>query len=395
MPRKAKLVPIFFFVAYFFIGVFCVADYGVSWDEPTSRMNGLVNTKYLGESFFPILLSPEISAAPNLHDWYDKDYGVAFELFAAILERALSLQDSREIYIYRHFLTFIFSMMGAIAVYALAAHRFRNYSYGILAVLLLVTSPRIFAESFYNSKDIVFMSAFAISMYTLVRFLKTPTISWAFMHAITAAYATDVRIMGTMLALGTILCLLIKYFKRTLAIDGAVKCGICFIAFYAIFVVLFFPWLWHSPAENFILAFNNMATFRWDNELLFLGRTVRSTALPWYYAPIYIGITTPIPYLILFLVGLVSTILLVLRRGVLFWRDEDEMQDYIYFAIFFAPLAAVILLASVLYDGWRQLYFVYPSFILLATLGFHKLISWMLPSKITVFFGRPFLPLSR
>ena len=386
MPSKAKLVPIIFFVAYFFIGVFHVADYGVSWDEPTSRMNGLVNTKYLGELLFPILLSPEISAVPNLHDWHDKDYGVAFELSVTILERAFSLQDSREIFLYRHFFTFIFSMMGAIAVYALAAHRFKNYSYGILAALLLITSPRIFAESFYNSKDIVFMSAFAISMYTLVRFLKTPTISWAFVHAISAAYATNVRIMGIMLALGAILCLLVNCSKRTLAIDSAVKCIICFIAFYAIFVALLFPWLWHSPIENFILAFNNMAVFRWDNELLFLGRTVRSTALPWYYAPIYIGFTTPIPYQILFFVGSVSTILLVLRRGVRFWRDEDEMQDYIYFSIFFTPLAAVILLASVLYDGWRQLYFVYPSFILLATLGFRKLISWMLPSLIAVFF---------
>lgn len=385
MLSKEKLVPVIFFAAYFLIGVLCVADYGVSWDEPVSRMNGLVNAKYLGELYFPILLTPEVSAVPDLRDWYDKDYGVAFELPAAILESVFSLNDSREIYIYRHFLTFISSMLGAIAIYALASQRFKDYRYGILAALLLVTSPRIFAESFYNSKDIVFMSAFAVSMYTLVRFLKTPSILWAFFHAITAAYATDVRIMGVMLALGTIACLLLNYFKRILTLSSAAKWIFFFIVFYSIFLVLFFPWLWGSPVENFIQAFKNMAAFRWDNELLFLGSTVRSTALPWHYAPSYIGLTTPIPYLMLFFVGAFSTISLLFRRGVRFWRNEEEMQDYIYFSIFFAPLSAVIVLASVLYDGWRQLYFIYPSFILLATLGVHKILSSVRSFKSTLF----------
>ena len=33
------------------------------------------------------------------------------------------------------------------------------------------------------------------------------------------------------------------------------------------------------------------------------------------------------------------------------------------------PVAAVIAMGSVLYDGWRQMYFVYPAFVLLAVAG--------------------------
>lgn len=37
--------------------------------------------------------------------------------------------------------------------------------------------------------------------------------------------------------------------------------------------------------------------------------------------------------------------------------------------LFFGPIAAVIAFHSVVYNGWRQLYFIYPSFLLLATRG--------------------------
>ena len=44
-------------------------------------------------------------------------------------------------------------------------------------------------------------------------------------------------------------------------------------------------------------------------------------------------------------------------------------------AIFFTPLFAVIFLHSVVYDSWRHLYFIYPSFLLIALYGFQKIIS--------------------
>jgi hypothetical protein len=41
--------------------------------------------------------------------------------------------------------------------------------------------------------------------------------------------------------------------------------------------------------------------------------------------------------------------------------------------LFFGPLLAVIVLHSVLYDGWRQMYFLYGSFLLVALRGLHSL----------------------
>ncbi|WDN90751.1 hypothetical protein BuS5_03722 [Desulfosarcina sp. BuS5] len=92
--------------AYFVMGMFVYADYGISWDEPVSRMNGLVNCKYVGQKVGSFLLTKEVRNAPNLKDWMDKDYGVAFEMPLVALEQVLSISE-QEIYYFRHLLTFI------------------------------------------------------------------------------------------------------------------------------------------------------------------------------------------------------------------------------------------------------------------------------------------------
>jgi hypothetical protein len=55
------------------------------------------------------------------------------------------------------------------------------------------------------------------------------------------------------------------------------------------------------------------------------------------------------------------------------WKGDEELQDTIFFGLFAAPVATVILLHSVLYDGWRQMYFIYPAFLLVAIKGWVSL----------------------
>ena len=49
--------------------------------------------------------------------------------------------------------------------------------------------------------------------------------------------------------------------------------------------------------------------------------------------------------------------------------DQNKRDTLIIFFWFFAPIAAVIVFRSVLYDGWRQAFFIYPAFILIAMIG--------------------------
>ena len=52
-------------------------------------------------------------------------------------------------------------------------------------------------------------------------------------------------------------------------------------------------------------------------------------------------------------------------------------MDFIMASSFFGPLLSVILLGSIIYDGWRHFYFIYPAFIFLGLVGLEAIISFI------------------
>jgi len=86
-------------------------------------------------------------------------------------------------------------------------------------------------------------------------------------------------------------------------------------------------------------------------------------------------ITTPLQYLILAGFGFLSAGWdLLANFGKNLWPYRRSILMIASWGIL--PVAAVILLESVLYDGWRQLFFIYPAIILFAVLGLQTLFLW-------------------
>jgi hypothetical protein len=85
--------------------------------------------------------------------------------------------------------------------------------------------------------------------------------------------------------------------------------------------------------------------------------------LPWFYLPVWIGVSTPLSVLLFLPLGAVAALQGARHRG----RPAAEAAVVLAWA--FGPIAAVIAMRSVLYDGWRQMYFVYPALVLLAAAG--------------------------
>ena len=52
-------------------------------------------------------------------------------------------------------------------------------------------------------------------------------------------------------------------------------------------------------------------------------------------------------------------------------RIKKELQDLLFLLTFLIPIIAAIDFRSVSYDGWRHLYFIYPSFLLIAMFAVH------------------------
>src|SRR5688572_22667479 len=175
-----------FFGIVLVLGLLLFKDYGMSIDERVDHLTGLVNARYVLEKIAPgyVATHPGLSVLPKLTTYPDRHYGPFFQLPAAIIPQILGFNDSREIFFTRHLLTFLFFFSGLAAFYGILRQRFRNSWWALTGCLFLVLSPRIFAESFYNGKDIVFLSVMLWGWFSLNNFRQKLNLKWLFLHAI-------------------------------------------------------------------------------------------------------------------------------------------------------------------------------------------------------------------
>ena len=364
---KSKVYVSLFFAALLVIGCSIYKDYGMAWDDYSQRDIGGVTIKHIDVGLVP----NDLASLDDLHQFRNKDYGPAFEVMLVVLEKKLNLLDTKHIYEFRHLAVFIAFCLGVFAVNVIARNSCGDYRWGLLAALMMVLSPRIFAESFYNTKDIVFMSSMAFALLSLTSFLSKPCIRNALIHGFFTGFAIDIRIMGVVILFLTLLSLGLELLNKRISWRKLVVALSLYLLASGCFTVVMWPYLWADPWGNFLHAFNNMARFRWNSDQLYLGELVRADQLPWHYAPIWILVTTPIIYTMFMLVGAFAIMRQSLSCRFLFYKSTQEVFDFILLSCLFAPLVGVIVLHSVLYDGWRQLYFIYPAFILIAVKGIY------------------------
>lgn len=366
------------------VGSALVRSYGMPYDTSQSRLIGMTSLRYVAEKIAPALVPPPALGETYvpLPEFVDRDYGVGFELPVSLAERVLGLSGPRSIYFFRHQCVFFVSWLGVLALYGLGKRRYGgDWRTGLAAAGLLVLSPRLFGEFFYNDKDAVFMALSTVATYTTVRLVERPTWRWAVLHALACALAIDVRLMAVLWPVATLFLLVWRAVQGEYRAAGswrvlapvALYCGLL-----SALVVLFWPYLWERPWDNFSRAFENMQHFRWNGLVLYRGSLVPSTDLPWNYVLKWVGITTPLLQLGLLLLGLGVVAWQVLRRG---WRlyapGTREWQDLLPLGLGLGPVVAVIVFQSVLYDGWRQMYFIYPSLLLLALRGLVAGARWL------------------
>src|SRR5262245_41619210 len=159
------------------LGLVLFRDYGLSWDEPCQRYgNGIPNRRFLAHGDRRRLLH----SAERYH-------GPAFELVLAFAEKALGLRDLRAIFWMRHLLTFLVFHAAVVAFYRVLRRRHASRAAGLLGAAFLVLSPRLFAESFYNCKDAVFLSAYVFALATLLRWRRAPTWGNTALHGVASA----------------------------------------------------------------------------------------------------------------------------------------------------------------------------------------------------------------
>lgn len=361
LRHKAALAAL---AAFLLAGLAALDDYGVAFNEIPERFRGGLTIDYV------------LGRGAALSDFQDRAYGVAFELPLALAERAFGVEDSRGVHLTRHLLTHLFYLTGGLFAYLLARRLFGGGALALAALLLFLCHPRIYGDSFFNSKDVPFLSMFMAALFLTHRAFGRNTI-WAFALLGAAVGAlTNIRIMGAMLVpmvlamrgFDLVFAASVGERKRILASAGA------FAAAAALALYATWPYLWADPVGRFAESFAYMARHPYDPVRLFRGGEFTAASLPADYIPTWFSITTPPFALLLGGVGAAALLLRGASRPMRALADGRLRFGLLLIGCFAPPIALVVLLDSGV-SGWRHMFFLYAPFSMLAVYGLRALLS--------------------
>lgn len=369
--NRKKLIPIItvalFFAILVLTGCLVYKDYGISSDEPIDYTRGQVNY----EAFRGGSLEDYSASCAKLKN-------VCFypPLYSMLTYRLVPQGDSQIIFERLHLINFLF-FAGAVFVFFIVGKKiFKNWIIALLGCLFLVFSPRIFGHAFYNPKDIPFMDAYIVAIYTMLLFLEKKNIFTAILHGIATGVACGIRTPGLIIPPITFAFYFFDLFLAKSSWKDYRK-GLTLLILSGIltaFLVYWFtPFLYGAPIANFILTFNLMKKYSWDQSQLYMGVDIKNR-IPWHYSLVWFSISSPPFYVALFGLGSITLIIRSLKSRL---REHFQaLRDlYLIGACAVLPIAAVIVMKSVIYSDNRQMYFCYPALLLIALYGFKFLIE--------------------
>ena len=342
-------------------GLVLAGDYGINYDERAQRQIAQANLDYI------------LGQADGIETelYHDRVYGVVFELPMLLAERILGREDYYYVHRLRLTLTHLLFIVGAFFCWRLAYRLTDHRLIALLALLLFLLHPRLYAHSFLNSKDLPFLALLVIALYLLERAFRKDTVGAFVLLGIAVGILTNLRIMG----LGLLAAALAM---RGLDLLGAagwperkpilLTAGV-FVLTAGLTLYAITPYAWANPVDYLTTSLSLTVNHPVVLPQLFQGQLILSNELPPHYAAVWFAITTPPPILLLGIVGMAMVAVRALRRPGAVFRNTRRRFRLLLIACFLLPPLAAALLGSNQYEGWRQLYFLYAPFCLLAAVG--------------------------
>jgi len=343
----ALLLPLFVLASF---------DFGVTWDEKARHRYGELIVEYFrglrSRSFFT-------REAGGL-------YGGMFDTICAVAEQWVPVNR----YVLRHVINAIFGWIGVVYCGRLTARLFGRWP-GILAMVLLAASPRYFAHSMNNPKDLPFAALTVMALY----YFSTISSTWPYISPRTAikivvalALALNIR-AGALLYLGYLGMLVTAYaiaernrhWRRLADTAGrlsAITFGVLLLG------SAFWPWAQGAPFIRPVEALLGMANYPWAGAVLFDGQGYAAPNLPWYYPLLWLLISTP------------PVVLFGAALSIFLSRDRTWfLRKNGLWALAAFPVLLVVARDSTLYDGIRHLLFIYPILVVVAAAGWAAWLS--------------------
>ena len=384
--RGGKCLILFLTCLYLLAGTAVFRDYGVSTDEPNER-----RTMYINANYVLTLLGKESMDVPELDSYEDKYYGIFLQMPTAVFE--IGYKGWNYTYTWRHLYTFGVCILGYTAFYFLCRRIFASDLTAFLGTAMIALYPRFFAEQFYNIKDMFFVAAYMLAMWGTCKVIESK-FNWKWVIAFTflSALATNVRIVGIIFIFlltgyAWLACLVRRMFQTQAAGEPLTKnapCGltvkgtfilsVSVFLLYFLFLVIMYPVAWAHPVRTMAEIFTKFSNYDdWTGAIVFMGRILSKEEVPWYYVPVWMLVSIPVWYILLFLmttgVSLRKAALKVREKGA--WPRLVFQYKYFLWALLLVliPWGAIVVKHATLYNGWRHCYFLVPPLVLVVLHG--------------------------
>jgi hypothetical protein len=361
MLTSKRIIPLL--AALFFIGAFSWLWYlkqntGVPWDEPWEQALAQKSWDYA------------IGKNTELLKVQNKYHGSAFETLTESVSQATDTHSFAGKLQIRRTVLIVFFLIGAVFLY-LAAVEITNKGWlGLAAILMLFFTPRIMLHAAVNTKDIPILAAASFFIWAVVRYWKKYSVFNATLCGLGAALMISLRIPAIYVIILWIFVWTCGWFNPPGNKRNHIASLLTFIISMLLFTYACWPILWDNPIIRFHDAWVLMSRYPWENEVLFMGKFISALQLPAHYIPVWMAITIPLAWLLFFIIGLFTGLYLLVKR-------KKESVIFLFLVGFIStPIAAIVVLHSVVYDEWRHIFFIYPAFVLVCILGFQTLYTY-------------------
>lgn len=354
----------------FITGLYMSKDYGISRDDNWHRSSGQRVLVHIVK-FFELTGDRPIPVTLNKLIDYDKNYGPIFDTISAVIEEYFSL-NIRDVFLMRHVLNFIFFFLGYFCFFLLLNILFNDRKLVIILSLFYLLHPRLLGHGFFNPKDSILQAYVAFSLVPIIRTFLYNKYKDIIFSGILLGVAISTKIVSIYLPIIFSICILLLLNIKKISLINIIKMFITFYFFLFISTYICWPTIWGTSLSNLSEIFYTMKNFPWVGRNYIMGEYISGQTIPWYYTSLWISITTPIFFLLCWIIGIGDIFQSLLRE----WNQKTYINVFMIMG-FIVPLSAVIILGSTLYNGWRHLFFIYPFLAYFMAQGFKTIVLWI------------------
>ena len=365
-----------FLIFYSICGIFLSLNVGITHDEYHDFFVGEANKKKILSFFFNEYNNLEPLEGLNPY------YGSGFHFISAPLEIVINFlieidyitSDSKPVLL-KHPSVFLFFVLSGIFLKKIVTIIVGNKNYSSICAILYLLFPYLLGHSFFNIKDIPFLSVWLVCTYFLISFVnchfkeKKIKIKNIFIFGLLTAYLFSIRISGILILLQYLIFFIfminISKDKFSNFINIYYKKIVLFLIITLVTFYLLSPSYWSNPFDV-IKGIKAMSNHIQTVCTITLGDCMKAQNLPSTYLPIWFVFKLPV--IILF-----GLLYLIFKEKSFFSNSNNKIFVGPLLISSFSILLLLIVLNVNLYDEIRQVMFLIPLFFIISFVAIYNL----------------------